>query len=605
MNTELLPVQIHLPGILKVLGENLYSRPEVALREMIQNAHDACTRRIVEDGSFEGPPRIDVSTDERSRTLRIVDNGSGLTRDEIVSFLATIGRGYTGELKESLQEADKVRALELIGQFGLGLLSAFLIARRIEIRTHSFRSNDQHRYVSNGGSSYTLEPHDYEPIGTECLLHLSDDFEYLADPVVITNVIREYALLLPIPIHLNGAREPINCTEVPWRTDAPPRDAYATFVERWFGSEPLAVIPLSGIREGSEDIPMEGALFIPDRSVISLQEHGELVVYIRNMFICANDRWLLPPWAKFVSGIIDCPMLTPTASRESIRQDDLYETIQAALEVTLLNFIQETAANEPSLMARIVENHNSVIKGRAIQHEVLFREVKDLVTFETNQGRMALPEYLRHNDRAIYYSKEDLGNRQVGMLFDSLDLQVIDARWFAEEDFLEVYAAFIGHGLRLIPCDEAVPGLLHRCEVPPENPGQEDLRAFFKDRGMLVKLAHLPSRELPLFLHYPRSAKLKHEVETKLGAGHIPGAMEPLLQHELSRRTDRDLEILYVNTTNPVIQKLEKLEDSHRRELVLQLLLDMTLIFSGKTFSEGSGDATFQNFANILEELLR
>src|SRR5262249_13839433 len=116
---------LHLPGLLKVLAEHLYSSKKVGVRELIQNAHDSCVRRRIEGGEDDYKPRIDLTIDEKKRVLTISDNGFGLTADEITNYLATIGRGYTRELRERLTLCSPDEATELIGQFGLGFLSAF------------------------------------------------------------------------------------------------------------------------------------------------------------------------------------------------------------------------------------------------------------------------------------------------------------------------------------------------------------------------------------------------------------------------------------------------------------------------------------------------
>jgi molecular chaperone HtpG len=144
-NIEILPVEIHLPGLLKLLGNHLYSDPKVAVREMVQNAHDSCTRRRQEDrATAEYAPAIRLIVNRDTHQLLIEDNGSGLTHDEIGTFLATIGRGYTQELRERLTEAGRDEALDLIGMFGLGLLSAFMIASRIELRRPVIKHQRQH-----------------------------------------------------------------------------------------------------------------------------------------------------------------------------------------------------------------------------------------------------------------------------------------------------------------------------------------------------------------------------------------------------------------------------------------------------------------------------
>src|SRR5436190_1849710 len=155
------PMGLHLPGLLTILGEHLYSDPTVALREALQNAHDSCERRRAEAGEEAYESKIVVRFSRKGRFLELVDNGSGLTEPEIADFLATIGRSYTGELRARLelgQGAELGAAESLIGQFGLGFLSAFLLARRVLLTTRSYQADAPLlRFTSTGGQSYELE----------------------------------------------------------------------------------------------------------------------------------------------------------------------------------------------------------------------------------------------------------------------------------------------------------------------------------------------------------------------------------------------------------------------------------------------------------------
>src|ERR1700722_7896254 len=130
---------LHLPGLLKVLAEHLYSSKKVGVRELLQNAHDSCVRRKIEGSDATYKPRIELSIDNKGRTISIRDNGCGLTGDEITTYLATIGRGYTRELRERLSLCSADEASQLIGQFGLGFLSAFLIAESVTLVTKSYQ----------------------------------------------------------------------------------------------------------------------------------------------------------------------------------------------------------------------------------------------------------------------------------------------------------------------------------------------------------------------------------------------------------------------------------------------------------------------------------
>ena len=166
-DTEKRPFKLHLPGLLKVLAEHLYSTKKVALRELIQNAHDSCVRRSVEQPDNFYRPRIKISTDRERELLIIEDNGSGLTEADISEYLSTIGRSYTRELTERLSILSPEKASELIGQFGLGFLSAFLIASEVRVITKSHKEGSSAvQWRSSGDEYYEVTPADYDQIGT-------------------------------------------------------------------------------------------------------------------------------------------------------------------------------------------------------------------------------------------------------------------------------------------------------------------------------------------------------------------------------------------------------------------------------------------------------
>jgi molecular chaperone HtpG len=457
---EILPVEIHLPGLLKVLSEHLYSNPRIALRELIQNAHDSCVRRREEDSAVAGnySPAISVRLDYAARQLLIEDNGSGLTHDEITLFLATVGRGYTRELREKLGSVQREEALELIGMFGLGLLSAFMIASKIEITTTSFQSPDEAwRWISEGGQSYALRRASRRSIGTTVQLDLREDAKFLLDPAVLSDVLKVYVEFLGIPITVGENPTPINNRPAPWMRESEPgrgRNAlYTAWVEEQFGMRPLTVLPLEHVTtEDGKTIPLNGVLYIPPTSIISIREYGNVIVYVRHMLITENEGDLLPPWARFVSGIIDCPMLNPTASREALRHDEIYTIVREALGKALLAHFTYLSEHAPLDWSAIIQAHTDLIKGWAIRTDDFFLRVADLVSFKTSRGQLTLPEYLYENPGRIYYYQENEGVSQALALFEARRLAVIDARWFADATFLKTYGNVYG-----VPVEELTP----------------------------------------------------------------------------------------------------------------------------------------------------
>jgi molecular chaperone HtpG len=245
---------------------------------MAQNAHDSCVRRRHEDAALLSSykPEIHIYAEHAARQLVLEDNGSGLTRDESTSFLATVGRGYTGELREQLTTAGREQALELIGLLGLGLLSAFMIASRIDITISSYQTPDTAwRWVSEGGQSYVLRRAGRDAIGTTVRLNSRDDARFLLEPDALTDVLRVYAEFLPIPIYVAHEDTPINGVPPPWtdeRVQEVGRAArYSAWIEERLGVRPLTVLPLADVTTPTGNvIPLRGVLFVPPRSIISL-----------------------------------------------------------------------------------------------------------------------------------------------------------------------------------------------------------------------------------------------------------------------------------------------------------------------------------------------
>ena len=200
-------IKINLPGLLKMLGSNIYAEPDVAVREMIQNCHDTCIIRQTQDEGFHDP-RIDVSFDKEANTLTFSDNGADMTEEELHENLATIGRSFTDIQRQELRGKGAQKALLLIGQFGIGLLSAFSIAERVEVFTRSCQPEATgFKWECAGDIHYTVEPFDKPDAGTRLVLHVSDRKLALLKEKRLRQAIKKYADFLSVPIFLHGARQ--------------------------------------------------------------------------------------------------------------------------------------------------------------------------------------------------------------------------------------------------------------------------------------------------------------------------------------------------------------------------------------------------------------
>ena len=610
-----LPMGLHLPGLLTILGEHLYSDPTVALREALQNAHDSCERRRAEAGTEGYAPRIVVRFSRRGRFLELEDDGSGLTEEEIGEFLATIGRSYTGELRSRLEvgeQAEVAAAEQLVGQFGLGFLSAFLLAKRVVLTTRSYRPGAPTlRFVSSGGQSYELEPvATRRAVGTTLRMELKASAQALLDGETLARAIHLYAGFLPTPIHVaeeegEPDEEPVNGGDAPWHVGGDPA-AYLDFVRDRFDVEPLALLPLHDVViAGGDDrftLPLAGVLFVPPGSVTSLQEWGEVAVYVRRMFICERERDLLPPWARFVRGVVESPRLRPTVSREALRQDELFRQAQAGLEVQLISFFERLAREEPAAWREIVFAHNDLIKGWSLQSPRLFRAVADLVQFDTSRGRLTLPEIRAAAGDTIHYFSDESGLNQERLLFEAQGLVVIDASRFAEEAFLKRYASERAD----VRLDQLRPGAgslftLAEGALP-------QARAHCEQQGFRVRTVSFAPADLPALWIYPPAHDRVKRVQDALDREQVGGPIAELMRDFLVRRTPGRGDVapvLHLNAASPLLQELERRGAAAPSFApALDIVLQAARFFAGKRMSPDESRAAFTSAMASLAALL-
>jgi len=377
---------VDLSGLLKVLSENLYSQSEVAIRELVQNASDAIGRRRLQS-SDEFSPRIDVSIDSSEKTLTIVDNGSGLTADEIEQFLARIGSGFTRTIKTPEND--------FIGAFGLGFLTAYMIGKRVVMETTSVNNPAVGScFVSDNGERYIVSQTEPGPIGSRVTVHMKNSHENLSDFDEMEGVLSRYCRLMIAPIHLQENDEPINIAP-PWRVerDDEPlirrqdrRKEFAELMESRF--EPLCTIPISS----DDDNRGAGLMWIHNSSTFGGADNRWMQIYVRGMMVCQNKHEFLPSWAGFVSGVYESRVLSPTASREDLQTDDEYFDAQEHVADNLIKGLAEIARTQPETWRTILRRHNDALLGAAIADPALYEVLKDDLQLPTTEGDLTLED---------------------------------------------------------------------------------------------------------------------------------------------------------------------------------------------------------------------
>lgn len=600
--------QIFLPGLLKVLAESLYSTNQVAVRELIQNAHDSCIRRQMERHESDYYPRIHVTSIPDRGVLVVEDNGSGLTSDEINDYLSTIGRSYTREFGEKLSILSPDDSARLVGQFGLGFLSAFLIASEVILTTKSVREESTTlRWRSAGDIHYELTPAPDIPVGTRVELVIKPTASFLLHENQLVEVIRQYADFLPTPIYVGDRHFPVNATKPPWQAYDSQAALLDVLEQHFKTSSPLCIIPLHDeiidLGHDTLTIPLDGFLFVPPSSVASVREYGDVRVYIKGMFITDNQHDLLPAWARFVRGIVDSPHLQPTASREDIQKDDAFLTVRQAIENQLISGLHRIAQEDPARWRRIVQGHSDVIIGWAVQDSRFFQQVADLVTFRTSRGLLSLPAYLDKTGSTIYFTREPLGSLQQRVLVEADGLPVVDASWFAVEPFLRKYLETHPQ-VRLVNLEDQ-PGQLIQ-SVPVDT--LASLVSAYGSIGIRARAANFNPVAIPAIITYPKDAEFILETRSALDDNELPGSIGSLVGAFVNQLdiTDDDLRgVLHLNAGNTLIQELIMLPPDRRRNAALMLIYQIARLFAGRLLDADKTQDLFRETEKSLRTLLR
>lgn len=562
MPTELHQANVDLDALLELLGKNLYSSPAVAIRELVQNAHDACMRRRIEDPQAPAP-LIALSPDAHRGVLEIHDTGSGLTRDEVLEYLATVGSGYSRQIRQRTQTDD------VIGYFGLGFLSAYIVAYKVEVWTTSYQTPHQTwHFTSSGGQRFTLDSADPQPVGTRVRLKLSDQFSELSLEDVLTSLVSKYCCLLPIPIHLRDTDTPLNNTLVPWRLDDNTPGQRRTKVQLEFAQifernfEPICAFPLP------EDNPLQarGLMWIQDASGYATSDYRNVALFVRNMHITHEARDLLPLWAGFAGCVVECSNLSPTASREDVQKDPNYEALRDLLGETLVAGLGSIAREQPENWRRILARHNQALLGAAIGDDELFELLCDDLKVPTTHGDLTIRQLLKKCDNHIYL-RTDRKNNYEEVLFKARQVPVVSGYLFGASGFCEKYARARRASLIRLGQNDSAKALFEDVDI--DQTVRDRLTDILTNDDEKLQPCNFVPAYLPMVFMEDKEAKLKQRIDSDDADKRIGTAALSLARLHTGTIEKAQTRRALVNMSNPIIQQLisDNLSDEAARRL--------------------------------------
>jgi len=558
------------PGLVKLLAKHLYPEPDVFIRELVQNAHDSIKLRLAQDSHIAG--RIDVFTDSDNRTITFADNGLGMDQYEIEEFLSTIGKTGTGEKTHELAERDVL--VETIGQFGIGLLSAFVVAERVDIYTQKLDTQRMWHWSNQGSENYDLEeiPADSQSVGSRVIVIIARKHIHHIKEEAVRKTIKHYADFLPFPIFLNG-NGPINVINAPWHTAAwaGERDylrALHRFLNERYPDHPMHILPIDFASPRAK-----GVLYIISDRIPDVNTSGVVDIFQKRLCIRLKDQDLLPEWAKFVRGIIDSPDLQPTAGRDNLIKNDAYHHLRTLLGDLIIKGLTDLSAKNPEKFQRLCEWHHYHLKGMALFHRSFFDAVIEYLPFETNEGNMTLKQYVARQSVSageklpVYFFSYGLDSNQFYELCRARRLIAINTGRRFDEELVREYVERRADRLVLKQLDNLDDPKLYESLVDEERKKFFVLEGAVRSALAQVGMGHvqpITRRFVPVDMSGAIIASQNIETFERMESLlNQPFMLEGFsaLAEEFTERMRHTPINLFLNADNPLVQKLQSIED--------------------------------------------
>src|SRR5579862_581450 len=419
--------QAEVRELLKLMIHSLYSHREIFLRELISNASDACDRlrfaAIGNSALLADDPElgIRIEADEKAGTVTITDNGIGMTREEAVVNLGTIARSGTAEFFRSLS-GDQQKDSALIGQFGVGFYSAFIVAERVEVRSRKAGepASAGVRWESGADGEFSVETIEHAARGTSVTLHLKSDAREFADPLRLRALIRRYSDHIGFPVRMRKEGEAsldyevVNQARALWtlpRSEIKPeeyRQFYQYLAHDYTDPLTWSHNKVEGKREYTS------LLYVPARAPFDLWQRDAargLKLYVRRVFIMDDAEQFLPLYLRFVKGVVDSSDLPLNVSREILQQEPEVEAIRNGLTKRVLDMLARIAKDEPAKYATFWKEFGAVIKEGVGQDYANRATLLSLLRFASTAGAdnaasVSLADYLsrmKPGQERIYY----------------------------------------------------------------------------------------------------------------------------------------------------------------------------------------------------------
>ena len=604
-STETRPFEAEVAQVLHLVTHSLYSHKEIFLRELVSNASDACDKLRFESISKpellagDGELRIDVSWDDKARTITVRDNGIGMNRDEVVANLGTIASSGTRRFLEAMSGEQKADA-RLIGQFGVGFYSAFVVADRVTVLTRRADAapGEGVKWESDGKGEYALETAELAERGTAVILHLKEDASEFLSRWQLAALIRKYSDHVAFPIRLPKEQdgkpadewETVNDASALW---AKPRteisdDDYKGFYKSLGQdfNDPLAWT--HNRVEGSQSFTT--LLYLPAQPPFDVlmggrDERKGLKLYIKRVFIMDAAEELLPNYLRFVRGVVDADDLPLNVSREILQHNRQLDRIRAACVKRVLDLIEKLAKDDAEKFATFWKAFGNVLKEGIVEDHANRERIAGLLRFASTRGSdaqdVSLDDYIgrmQPGQDDIWYITADSHTAAAGSpqleAFRARDLEVLLMSDRIDEWMLGALDEYRGKKLKNVA----------KGEVPlDETARKQQEEAAKAAEGLIGKLKNLLGERVA---DVRVSARLTDSPSCLALADHDMAPHLARLLREAGHALPESKPVLEVNPAHALVQRVENEADESIAGDLALLLLEQAEISAGAPLAD-------------------
>ena len=591
--------QADVSKMLDIVINSLYSEKQIFLRELVSNASDACDKlkylALTHPGiaKASGAFKIVVTPDAKANTLTVADNGIGMNKEDLIAHLGTIAKSGTAEFVKNASENGSV--CELIGQFGVGFYSAFMVADKVEILTRKAGEDKAWKWVSNGIDGFEITEAEKPANGTEIKLYLKKDEKNYVDTIYLRQIIRTYSDHITYPIVLNlgeAGEETVNSGSALWTRNKAEitKDQYRDFYRHISHNFDEPWLTLHFKAEGN--IEYTGLLFVPEAAPYDLfqpDKKNSLKLYINKVFISDKIEELMPHYLRFVKGIIDSADLPLNISREMLQYSPLLEKIKAGTVSRLLKELKKRAKNYDDYM-KFWRNFGIVLKEGIYEDFKNREEIASISYFySTNDGEKmtSLDEYIGRcgkDQKTIYYITGDdinvLRNNPQLEAFKQKGIEVLLMNEPIDEFWPQVLPNYKGFAVKHISQADA-----------DMSWKREEKKA---DEGSLTRLCAFMQELLKAEVGkvQPTEKLTTSPVSLTVENGQMSLHLERLMRNHQQQTAFASTRILELNPYHPLIIRLADMvmDDANKAKVeeVARVLLDQAKVAEGETISDPS-----------------